>query len=65
MGIWNKEKYTGKFAPQVYDRRKDPDELKNVIDAHPAVAKALQAKLDVYVAEGWEITKGSFNEQVG
>ena len=65
LGIWNKEKYAGRFAPQLYDRRKDPDELKNVIDAHPAVARALQSKLDTYVSEGWEITKGSFNEQVG
>ena len=65
LGIWNKEKYKGKFAPQLYDRRRDPDELQNVIHDHPAVAKALQAKVDTYISSGWEITKGSFNERIG
>ncbi len=32
--------------PELYDRRSDPEELVNVIDQHPDVAKELQARLD-------------------
>ena len=32
--------------PEIYDRRSDPDELVNVIDQHPEVARELQARLD-------------------
>jgi len=37
--------------PELYDRRNDPDELVNVIDGHPEVARELQAHLDALVAE--------------
>jgi len=63
--VWNKEKYEGKYAPQLYDRKKDPDELHSVAEEHPAVVKELQAKLEQYIASGWGITNGSFNEKVG
>ena len=63
--IWSREKYVGEYKPQLYDRRKDPDELKSVVDDHPAVVKELHGKLEKYIASGWEITSGSFNEKVG
>jgi hypothetical protein len=63
--IWNREKYKGTYKPQLYDRKKDPHELKDVADQHPEVLKHLQAKLDQYIASGWEITNGSFNEKAG
>jgi len=41
--IGNREKYAGEYAPQLYDTRKDPQELKNVAEQHPAVVKDLHA----------------------
>jgi arylsulfatase A-like enzyme len=61
--IWNKEKYQGTYKPQLYDRKNDPHELKNVADQHPAGLKDLQSELDRYIASGWTITNGSFNEK--
>jgi arylsulfatase A-like enzyme len=63
--IWNKEKYEGRYAPQLYDRKNDPEELHSVADQHPAVVKELQTKLEQYIASGWGITNGSFNEKAG
>ena len=63
--VWNKEKYIGQYKPQLYDRKNDPQELTNVADKHPAVLKELHGKLERYIASGWEITRGSFNEKVG
>lgn len=63
--IWNREKYVGTYKPQLYDRRKDPDELKTVADDNPAVIKELHTKLEQYIASGWGITSGSFNEKAG
>jgi arylsulfatase A-like enzyme len=63
--IWNKEKYEGKYAPQLYDRKQDPEELHSVAEQHPAVVKELQSKLEQYIASGWGITNGSFNEKAG
>ncbi len=60
VAVWNPEKYTGTFAPQLYDVRKDPQELRNVVDSYPQVAKDLQAKLRAYIDSGWDITRGSF-----
>ena len=62
--IWNREKYVGEYAPQLYDTRKDSQELKSVAADHPAVVKELQAKLEAYIASGWEITGGSFFERL-
>jgi arylsulfatase A-like enzyme len=63
--VWSREKYTGTYKPQLYNRKKDPDELKNVAEEHPAVVKGLHGKLEQYIASGWEITGGSFNEKAG
>ena len=63
--IWNKEKYEGRYAPQLYDRKKDPEELQSVADQYPAVVKELQTKLERYIASGWGMTNGSFNEKAG
>ena len=38
-GLWNKEKYEGKYPPQLYDRKKDPEELHSVADQHPSVVR--------------------------
>jgi hypothetical protein len=61
--IWNREKYVGEYAPQLYDTKKDPQELKNVAGQYPAVVKELHAKLERYIASGWDITGGSFAEK--
>ena len=63
--VWNKEKYEGKYAPQLYDLRKDPQELKTVAESHPAVVRELQSKLERYIASGWSITNGSFHKAAG
>lgn len=63
--IWNREKYVGEYKPQLYDRRKDLDELKTVADGNPAVIRELQSKLERYIASGWGLTNGSFNEKAG
>jgi len=63
--IWNREKYTGQYKPQLYNRLRDREELTSVADQHPAVVKELQAKLEQYIVSGREIATGSFNEQAG
>jgi arylsulfatase A-like enzyme len=63
--VWNKEKYQGIWKPQLYNSKSDPHELKDVADRYPAVVKDLQAKLERYIASGWDITRGSFNEKAG
>lgn len=63
--VWNREKYAGHYAPQLYNLKSDPQELQNVAERHPNVLAELQSKLDRYIASGWDITRGSFNEQVG
>ena len=63
--VWNRERYVGDYKPQLYDRGKDPDELKTVADQNPAVVKELHSKLEEYIASGWAITGGSFNEKAG
>ncbi len=62
--VWNREKFHGNYAPQLYDLKNDPEELHNVADQYPEVLKDLQAKLDQYIASGKDITNGSFSEQV-
>jgi hypothetical protein len=36
-----------------------------VADQNPAVVKELHSKLEEYIASGWAITGGSFNEKAG
>lgn len=62
--VWDKAKYRGNYSPQLYDLKNDPEELKNVADAHPEVLKELQAKLDEYIASGRDITNGSFSTEL-
>jgi arylsulfatase A-like enzyme len=63
--VWNKEKYIGQYKPQLYDCKKDPEELTSVADKYPYVVKELQRKLESYIASGWQTTHGSFNERAG
>jgi hypothetical protein len=63
--VWNKEKYKGMYKPQLYKSANDAHELHDVADQYPNVVKDLQAKLERYIASGWDITRGSFNEPVG
>src|ERR1700761_8409568 len=39
--IWDKAKYQGHYAPQLYDLKRDPDESKTVAEANPAVVADL------------------------
>jgi arylsulfatase A-like enzyme len=43
---WAKPQRGQVRPPELYDRRSDPEELVNVIDQHPDVARELQALLD-------------------
>jgi arylsulfatase A-like enzyme len=63
--IWNREKYVGQYKPQLYDRKKGPDELVSVAGQHSSVVAELHTKLEQYIASGWSITDGSFNEKAG
>lgn len=47
--------------PELYDRQQDPDELTNVIAAHPEVAQELRAKLDAVLDES-HATIGSLGD---
>jgi arylsulfatase A-like enzyme len=62
--VWNREQYVGEYKPQLYNRRKDPDELHTVAEQNPAVVKELHKKLEEYIASGREITNGSFSERL-
>ena len=59
---WN---YIGRWssgAPfeELYDLRKDPDELENVAAGHPALVSDFRAKLKRHVDASWPMTRGSF-----
>jgi hypothetical protein len=60
--IWNRDRYVGEYKPQLYNRRKDPDELQTVAEENPAVVRELQKKLEECIASGREVTNGSFSE---
>jgi arylsulfatase A-like enzyme len=62
--IWDQEKYQGKYAPQLYDLKNDPDELKSVADQNPAVVKDLHAKLQEYLDSGRDLTNGTFSQEL-
>ena len=62
--VWDKERYKGNYAPQLYDLKNDPDELKTVADQHPAVVKDLQAKLEEYLSSGKDLTTGTFSQEL-
>jgi arylsulfatase A-like enzyme len=63
--VWNREKYQGEYKPQLYDLRKDPEELHTVAGEHPSVVKALHARIEEYISSGWPLTNGSFNASEG
>jgi len=48
------------FAEQLYDLRKDPDELTNVVAANRTVAADFRKKLDAYIDSGRGVTEGTF-----
>jgi arylsulfatase A-like enzyme len=58
--VWNKQYFPGPYKPQLYDLKKDPDELTTVADQHPEVTAHLQARLDEYQAYGKDRTDGTF-----
>ena len=59
--MWDKTHYQGNYTPQLYDLKKDPDELTSVADQHPEVITHLQSKLDEYLASGKDLTDGTFS----
>ena len=57
--------YIGRWSPgpafnELYDVRRDPDELKNVAAQRPQVVKELRARLLEHVEGGWALTRGTF-----
>ena len=59
---WN---YIGRWSPgkpfeELYNLRKDPLELHNVADEHPAELKEYRTRLRHHVDSGWSITRGTF-----
>lgn len=49
------------YKPQLYNLKKDPKELKNVVDQYPEVARHMSAKMKEYIASGKGLTFGHFN----
>jgi arylsulfatase A-like enzyme len=49
------------YKPQLYNLEKDPQELTDVANQHPDVARQMSAKMKEYIASGEGITFGSFN----
>jgi arylsulfatase A-like enzyme len=49
------------YKPQLYNLQEDPQELTDVADKYPDVAKRYSAKLKEYIASGEGKTGGSFN----
>jgi hypothetical protein len=58
--VWSKGHGQDDYKPQLYDLKKDPDELTTVADQHPEVLTHLQTKLDEYLASGKDLTNGNF-----
>ena len=61
--------YIGRWSPgppfeQLYDVRRDPEELHNVAAEHPAAVKESRARLKDYVEGGWPVTRGGFTPAV-
>jgi arylsulfatase A-like enzyme len=56
IGRWSQ----GPQFQELYDVRRDPDELHDVADSHPVVVKDLLAKLKEHVDSGWALTRGTF-----
>ncbi len=58
--IWKAEAKQAPYKPQLYNLEKDPQELTDVADKYPDVARKLAAQLMDYVASGEGKTGGSF-----
>jgi arylsulfatase A-like enzyme len=53
-------KKAGRQFEELYDVRKDPQELVNVADQHRPVVREMKARLRRYLAEGEDLTDGAF-----
>jgi arylsulfatase A-like enzyme len=49
------------YKPQLYNLETDPNEMTDVVDKHPDVARQMSAKMKAYIASGKGLTFGSFN----
>ncbi len=56
VGRWSQ----GPAFHELYDLRRDPDELRNVAAARPVVVNEFKAKLSEHVDSGWALTRGGF-----
>jgi len=60
IGRWN----AGPNAEQVYDLKKDPLELTNIVSSQSSLAAACRQKLTSYVEESWQITRGNLSRNM-
>jgi arylsulfatase A-like enzyme len=56
IGRWSE----GAPFNELYDVRRDPEELHNVADQHGDVIKRMRAELKQHVDSGWALTRGTF-----
>jgi arylsulfatase A len=49
------------YKPQLYNLERDPNELTDVMDRHPDIAKQMSARMKDYIASGEGMTFGNFN----
>ncbi len=49
------------YKPQLYNLERDPNELTNVVDRYPDIARQMSARMKDYIASGEGMTLGSFN----
>ena len=49
------------YRPQLYNLQKDPNELTDVVDRYPDIARQMSARMRDYIASGEGMTFGSFN----
>ena len=56
IGRWSE----GTPFTELYDVRRDPEELHSVASQHPDVVKQMKAQLKQHVDSGWALTRGTF-----
>ncbi len=63
---WNYiTRWTGQGSFQeIYDLKKDPEELANVVDQNAPVAQEYRKKLEAYIASGRGVTEGTFHRDL-
>ena len=49
------------YKPQLYNLAKDPQEMNNVVEQYPDIARQMSARMKEYIASGEGLTFGSFN----